>query len=108
MLRSSSAQLDRRCALLGLAPLYAEKGRTAAPSSASRCPRQDLENPAHHKLYGRILFRRQDFENAAEEFARALRLNPFDRETPRAWGAPSTSASSSSPLCAPRCTPSSS
>ncbi|HZF14254.1 MAG TPA: cyclic nucleotide-binding domain-containing protein [Thermoanaerobaculia bacterium] len=72
---------------LGLAHLYAEKGENGRAIECIEVARaKDLENPAHHKLYGRILFRRQDFENAAEEFARALRLNPFDRETAESLG----------------------
>ncbi|HTQ81207.1 MAG TPA: cyclic nucleotide-binding domain-containing protein, partial [Thermoanaerobaculia bacterium] len=42
--------------------------------------------PAYHKLHGRILFRRQDYDNAAEEVAKALRLNPFDREIAESLG----------------------
>jgi CRP-like cAMP-binding protein len=41
---------------------------------------KDLANPSNHKLHGRILFRRREYEGAAEEFAKALHLNPFDRE----------------------------
>lgn len=66
---------------LGLAHLYAEKGENGRALECLEVAKaRDLANPAHHKLQGRILFRRQDFEGAAEELTRALRLNPFDRE----------------------------
>ena len=47
---------------------------------------KDLANPANHKLHGRLLFRRRDFDGAVEEFGRALRYNPFDRETAESLG----------------------
>ena len=67
---------------LGLAHLYAEKGENArAVECIEVAKANDLANPANHKLHARLLFRRRDFEGAAEEFSRALRYNPFDRET---------------------------
>lgn len=67
---------------LGLAHLYAEKGENArAVECIEVAKANDLANPANHKLHGRLLFRRRDFDGAAEEFGRALRYNPFDRET---------------------------
>ncbi|MEA2695417.1 MAG: family transcriptional regulator, cyclic receptor protein [Acidobacteriota bacterium] len=72
---------------MGLAHLYAEKGENGrAVECIEVAKAKDMENPGHHKLHGRILFRRQEYENAAEEFARALRLNPFDRETAESLG----------------------
>jgi CRP/FNR family cyclic AMP-dependent transcriptional regulator len=72
---------------LGLAHLYAEKGENGRAIECIEVAKaKDLENPAHHKLHGRILFRRQEYDGAAEEFARALRLNPFDRETAESLG----------------------
>ncbi|HVR97136.1 MAG TPA: cyclic nucleotide-binding domain-containing protein [Thermoanaerobaculia bacterium] len=66
---------------LGLAHLYAEKGENARAIECIEVAKaKDLANPSHHKLHGRLLFRRQDHDGAAEEFAKALRLNPFDRE----------------------------
>ena len=67
---------------LGLAHLYAEKGENARAIECIEVAKaKDLANPANHKLHGRLLFRRRDFDGAAEEFGRALRYNPFDRET---------------------------
>jgi CRP/FNR family transcriptional regulator, cyclic AMP receptor protein len=67
---------------LGLAHLYAEKGENArAVECIEVAKANDLANPANHKLHGRLLFRRRDFDGAADEFGRALRYNPFDRET---------------------------
>jgi len=72
---------------MGLAHLYAEKGENGRAIECIEVAKaKDLADPAHHKLHGRIYFRRQEFENAAEEFARALRLNPFDRETAESLG----------------------
>src|SRR3954451_25198523 len=67
---------------LGLAHLYAEKGENARAIECIEVAKaKDLANPANHKLHGRLLFRRRDFDGAVEEFGRALRYNPFDRET---------------------------
>ncbi|HEX4961439.1 MAG TPA: cyclic nucleotide-binding domain-containing protein [Thermoanaerobaculia bacterium] len=67
---------------LGLAHLYAEKGENARAIECIEVAKaKDLANPANHKLHARLLFRRRDFDGAAEEFGRALRFNPFDRET---------------------------
>ncbi|HEX9942565.1 MAG TPA: cyclic nucleotide-binding domain-containing protein [Thermoanaerobaculia bacterium] len=72
---------------LGLAHLYAEKGENARAIECLEVARaKDLANPASHKLHGRLLFRRRDFDGAAEEFSRALRYNPFDRETAESLG----------------------
>ncbi|HYG65668.1 MAG TPA: cyclic nucleotide-binding domain-containing protein, partial [Thermoanaerobaculia bacterium] len=72
---------------LGLAHLYAEKGENARAIECLEIAKaKDLANPSHHKLHGRLLFRRKDYDGAAEEFARALRLNPFDRETAESLG----------------------
>src|SRR6185295_1707834 len=67
---------------LGLAHLYAEKGEHARAIECIDVARaKDLANPSGHKLHARLLFRRRDFDGAVEEFGRALRYNPFDRET---------------------------
>jgi CRP/FNR family cyclic AMP-dependent transcriptional regulator len=67
---------------LGLAHLYADKGEHARAIECLEVARaKDLANPANHKLHGRLLFRRRDFDGAVEELAHALRYNPFDRET---------------------------
>lgn len=72
---------------LGLAHLYAEKGENARAIECIEVSKaKDLANPANHKLHGRLLFRRRDFDGAAEEFGRALRYNPFDRETAESLG----------------------
>jgi CRP/FNR family transcriptional regulator, cyclic AMP receptor protein len=67
---------------LGLAHLYAEKGEHArAVECIDVAHAKDLANPSSHKLHARLLFRQRDFDGAVEEFGRALRYNPFDRET---------------------------
>jgi len=72
---------------LGLAHLYAEKGENARAIECIEVAKaKDLANPANHKLHGKLLFRRRDFDGAAEEFGRALRFNPFDRETAESLG----------------------
>ncbi|HEV7517728.1 MAG TPA: tetratricopeptide repeat protein, partial [Thermoanaerobaculia bacterium] len=72
---------------MGLAHLYAEKGENGRAIECIEVAKaKDMENPGHHKLHGRILFRRQEYDTAAEELARALRLNPFDRETAESLG----------------------
>jgi len=72
---------------LGLAHLYAEKGENArAVDCLEIAKAKDLANPSNHKLHGRLLFRRREFDGAAEEFGRALRYNPFDRETAEILG----------------------
>jgi CRP/FNR family transcriptional regulator, cyclic AMP receptor protein len=72
---------------LGLAHLYAEKGEHGRAIECLEVAKaKHLSDPAHHKLHGRILFRRQEFDGAAEEFGKALRLNPFDRETAESLG----------------------
>lgn len=70
---------------LGLAHLYAEKGETARALECLEIAKaKDLANPAPFKLLGRLHARRADFAEAAVQFARALRYNPFDRETAEA------------------------
>ena len=72
---------------LGLAHLYAEKGENARAIECLEVAKaKDLANPANHKLHGKLLFRRRDYDGAAEEFGRALRYNPFDRETAEILG----------------------
>src|SRR5947209_1306407 len=72
---------------LGLAHLYADKGENVRAIDCIEVAKaKDLANPANHKLHARLLFRRRDFDGAAEEFTRALRFNPFDRETAESLG----------------------
>jgi CRP-like cAMP-binding protein/Flp pilus assembly protein TadD len=72
---------------LGLAHLYAERGENARAIECIEVAKaKDLANPAHAGLHGRLLFRRKDFDGAADEFGRALRLNPFDREIAESLG----------------------
>jgi CRP-like cAMP-binding protein/tetratricopeptide (TPR) repeat protein len=72
---------------LGLAYLYSDQGQD---SQALEClevgKAKDLAGPALHKLYGKLLFRRGDYERAVDELVRALRLNPFDRESAELLG----------------------
>ena len=57
---------------LGLAHLYAEKGENVRAIECLEVSKaKDLANPANHKLHGKLLFRRRDFDGAAEEFGRA-------------------------------------
>ncbi len=74
---------------LGLAQLYAERGengRAVECLEVVRAKELASPSPAQHQLYGRILFRRKDFDGAAEELGKALRLNPFDREVAESLG----------------------
>jgi CRP-like cAMP-binding protein/Flp pilus assembly protein TadD len=72
---------------LGLAHIYAEKGETArAVECLEIAKAKGLVNPSIHKLHGRLLFRRKDFDGAVEELERALRFNPFDREIAESLG----------------------
>ncbi|MGH9361635.1 MAG: cyclic nucleotide-binding domain-containing protein [Thermoanaerobaculia bacterium] len=72
---------------LGLAQLYAEKGEHGRACECLEIAKaKDLADPAHHKLHGRVLYRRKEYDGAAEEFAKALRFNPFDRETAESLG----------------------
>ncbi|HEY6324270.1 MAG TPA: cyclic nucleotide-binding domain-containing protein [Thermoanaerobaculia bacterium] len=72
---------------LGLARLYAERGENARAIECIEVAKaKDLANPAHAELHGRLLFRRRDFDLAAEEFGKALRLNPFDRDVAESLG----------------------
>lgn len=72
---------------IGLAHLYAEKGEHARSMECLEMARaKELAGPSHHKLMGRLLFRRKEAEAAAEELAQALRYNPFDRETAEMLG----------------------
>ena len=72
---------------VGLAHLYSEKGETArAVECLEIAKAKGLANPSSHKLHGRLLFRRKDFDGAVDEFGQALRFNPFDRETAESLG----------------------
>ncbi len=72
---------------LGLARLYAEKGEHGRAIECLEIAKaKDPADPAHYELHGRILFRRQDFDGAAEELGKALRYNPFDRDTAESLG----------------------
>jgi CRP/FNR family cyclic AMP-dependent transcriptional regulator len=72
---------------LGLAHLYAERGENARSIECLGIAKaKDLSNPGYHKLHGRLLFRAKDFDGAAEELTKALRLNPFERETAESLG----------------------
>jgi CRP-like cAMP-binding protein/Flp pilus assembly protein TadD len=72
---------------LGLAHIYSEKGESArAVECLEIAKAKGFANPAVHKLHGRLLFRRKDFDGAVEELERALRFNPFDREIAESLG----------------------
>ncbi|MFL6197602.1 MAG: cyclic nucleotide-binding domain-containing protein [Thermoanaerobaculia bacterium] len=72
---------------VGLAHLYSEKGETARAVECLEVAKvKGLANPSSHKLHGRLLFRRKDFDGAVDELTQALRLNPFDRETAESLG----------------------
>jgi CRP/FNR family cyclic AMP-dependent transcriptional regulator len=72
---------------LGLAHIYSEKGETArAVDCLEIAKAKGLANPSIHKLHGRLLFRRKEFDGAVEEMERALRFNPFDREVAESLG----------------------
>jgi len=72
---------------LGLAHIYSEKGETArAVECLEIAKAKGLANPSIHKLHGRLLFRRKEFDGAVEEMERALRFNPFDREVAESLG----------------------
>ena len=72
---------------LGLAHIYSEKGETArAVECLEIAKAKGFPNPSVHKLHGRLLFRRQEFDGAVEELERALRFNPFDREIAESLG----------------------
>jgi CRP/FNR family transcriptional regulator, cyclic AMP receptor protein len=72
---------------LGLAHLYAEKGENARASECIEIAKaKSLATPSTHKLHGRLLFRRKDFDGAADELVQALRYNPFDREVSELLG----------------------
>jgi CRP-like cAMP-binding protein/cytochrome c-type biogenesis protein CcmH/NrfG len=72
---------------LGLAHIYSEKGETGrAVECLEIAKAKGLANPSIHKLHGRMLFRRKDFDGAVEEMERALRFNPFDREVAESLG----------------------
>lgn len=72
---------------LGLAHLYAEKGETARAGECLEIAKaKSLATPSTHKLHGRLLFRRKDFDEAVEELGQALRYNPFDREVSELLG----------------------
>lgn len=72
---------------LGLAELYAERGENSRAIECLEVAKaKDLANPAYHALHGRLLFRRKQFEGAADELGKALRLNPFDRAVAESLG----------------------
>ncbi len=67
---------------VGLASLYAERGEEfRALECVDLARAKDPHDPANFKLAGRIHFRLQDYDTAGEKLERALRYNPFDRET---------------------------
>ncbi|HZI63772.1 MAG TPA: cyclic nucleotide-binding domain-containing protein [Thermoanaerobaculia bacterium] len=70
---------------VGLGHLFADKGDDArALACLEIAEAKRLADPSPHKLRGRLLLRAGDPAAAAAELAKALRLNPFDRETAEA------------------------
>lgn len=66
---------------LGLAALYADRDEYAAALECIELSRRKAPTlPYSYKLRGKLLLRLRRQEEAAEEFYRALRYNPFDRE----------------------------
>lgn len=66
----------------GLAALYEERHkRDQALECLEIARRKEVANPYIPKLSGKILFARRQYDEAAEELRRAIRFNPFDRET---------------------------
>jgi CRP/FNR family transcriptional regulator, cyclic AMP receptor protein len=72
---------------VGLAHLYAERNdEERALEYLEIAIARDLPNPAPHKLFGRLLFKRREFVRAVTQLTKAWRFNPFDREVSRLLG----------------------
>jgi len=72
---------------LGLAHLFADKGEDARSLECLQVAEaRRSADPSHHKLRGRVLFRRKSFEKASQDLQQALRFNPFDREVAETLG----------------------
>jgi CRP-like cAMP-binding protein/Flp pilus assembly protein TadD len=72
---------------VGLAWLYAERGEEFPALECLDLARgKDPIDPANHKLAGRIHYRLQDYDAAADHLKKALRFNPFDRESAELLG----------------------
>ncbi len=72
---------------VGLAWLYAERGEEFPALECLDLARvKDPIDPANQKLSGRIHYRLQDYDTAAEHLRKALRFNPFDREASELLG----------------------
>jgi CRP-like cAMP-binding protein len=72
---------------LGLAGLYAEKGEDFRSIECLEISRiKDEVIPGSWKLEGRIRYRLQDYDKAAELLTRCLRFDPFDREAAELLG----------------------
>lgn len=72
---------------IGLAALYADRGENIkATECLDIAKSKDPNSPASFKLLGQILARRKDYDGAAEQLGKALRFNPFDRESAEALG----------------------
>jgi len=89
---ASGAEQLRRDAIdaahfLGLAALYFERGRSSAALECLQMAKEKLPvQPYPYKLMGRMLVRQKDWSGAAQELQRAMRFNPFDRETAELLG----------------------
>ncbi|MBP1643784.1 MAG: cAMP-binding protein [Acidobacteria bacterium] len=72
---------------VGLAWLYAEKGEEFRALECLEIARaKDPISPAAYKLAGRLHHHLQDFDAAADQLRKALRFNPFDRESAELLG----------------------
>jgi CRP/FNR family transcriptional regulator, cyclic AMP receptor protein len=89
---ANTAEQHRRDAIdaahfLGLAALYFERGRSSAALECLQMAKEKLPvQPYAYKLRGRMLVRQKDWSGAAQELQRAIRFNPFDRETAELLG----------------------
>ncbi len=72
---------------VGLAWLYAERGEDFPALECLELGRaRDPIDAANYKLAGRIHYRLQDYDAAAEHLHQALRYNPFDHESAELLG----------------------
>jgi CRP-like cAMP-binding protein len=67
---------------VGLARLYSDRDEQFPALECLELARaRDATDPENHKLAGRIHYQLQDYDAASDHLRRALRFNPFDRET---------------------------
>ena len=72
---------------VGLARLYADRDEQFPALECLELARgRDSTDPDNYKIAGRIHFQLQDYDSAAEHLRKALRFNPFDRESAELLG----------------------